>query len=62
VTSAEIVESDIGSAEVDQGVADVIRRIRFPAAEGGGAVVVSYPIVFERSEDDAGGHVWLSLE
>ncbi|MCS6797687.1 MAG: TonB family protein [Myxococcota bacterium] len=50
VQQASIASSDIGSSRVDNCVADAIRRLTFPAPEGGGIVIVqSYPFVFEQT-------------
>lgn len=47
VASAETKSSDVGDAEMEACINDVILGIEFPAPEGGGIVIVSYPFVFE---------------
>jgi Ca-activated chloride channel family protein len=64
VTAVSIAESDIDSPEVDQGVADVFRRMVFPSLPDGGTTIVTYPIVFRPSDDDDddGDRVELEVE
>jgi Ca-activated chloride channel family protein len=46
VDTATAGEDSLGDAEVAACVAGVARRLSFPAVEGGGVVVVHYPLVF----------------
>jgi TonB family protein len=51
VVSATVASSTIGSTEVEQGVVNVLRNIQFPAPEGGGVHIVTYPFVFVATGD-----------
>jgi TonB family protein len=51
VVSATVASSTIGSTEVEQGVLGVLRNIQFPAPEGGGTHIVTYPFVFVPAGD-----------
>lgn len=43
-------ETNLGDPEVENCVAQVVSRIIFPAPEGGGIVIVTYPFVFQPAE------------
>lgn len=47
VQSAAVAESTMGSGRVDGCIADAVRRWTFPAPDGGGIVVVTYPFTFQ---------------
>lgn len=49
VQAAAAENSDLGNAKVEQCVAQAVRRWPFPAPEGGGLVIVSYPFVFSQT-------------
>jgi TonB family protein len=49
VRSALVASSDVGSAKVDNCIADAVRRINFPAPEGGGLVIVTYPFLLSQT-------------
>jgi TonB family protein len=49
VTSAVVANSDVGSPEVDSCIANTVRRINFPAPEGGGLVIVTYPFLLSQT-------------
>jgi hypothetical protein len=50
VQLATKASSDLGDAEVEQCIAGVVRRLQFPAPEGGGMVFVTYPFMLQRAE------------
>jgi hypothetical protein len=45
VMTAVIAESDLGNRKLESCIADSVRRMDFPAPEGGGVVIVTYPFV-----------------
>ncbi|MBR4532024.1 TonB family protein [bacterium] len=47
VSSAKVQRTTMGNAEVENCVAGVIKKIKFPAPRGGGIVIVNYPFVFK---------------
>jgi TonB family protein len=47
VQASNVENSTLGSARADQCIAQAVRRWTFPAPDGGGIVVVSYPFVLE---------------
>jgi pSer/pThr/pTyr-binding forkhead associated (FHA) protein len=49
VQTAAVDNSDMGNAKVEQCIAQSVRRWTFPAPEGGGIVVVSYPFVLAQT-------------
>jgi TonB family protein len=49
VQAAARDHGDIGSAEVERCVVEAVKRWTFPAPEGGGIVVVTYPFVFAQA-------------
>ncbi len=49
VQTAAVDNSDMGNAKVEQCIAQAVRRWTFPAPEGGGIVVVSYPFVLQQT-------------
>jgi TonB family protein len=49
VQTAAVDNSDMGNAKVEQCIAQAVRRWTFPAPEGGGIVVVSYPFVLSQT-------------
>lgn len=51
VVSATVRSSTMGSTEVEQGVLTVLRGIQFPAVEGGGMNIVTYPFMFVPAPD-----------
>ena len=51
VSSSKVQRTTMGNATVESRVADQIKKIRFPAPQGGGIVIVNYPFVFKNSED-----------
>jgi len=50
VTDAAVASSDMGCPELEREVVAVVRTWTFPAAAGGGVVVVNYPFIFKRAE------------
>ena len=50
VLSAEVTSSSMDNEELHQAILGIFRRMTFPDVEGGGTVVVSYPLVFVQSE------------
>lgn len=57
VASARVVSSTVDDSVLEDAVVAFFRRLRFPSPEGGGTVIVTYPIVFVRSDDAAGPSV-----
>lgn len=51
VSSAKVQRSTLGDAEVENCVAGVIKKIRFPKPKGGGIVIVNYPFVFKTNKN-----------
>jgi TonB family protein len=49
VQTAAVATSDLGNAKVEQCIAGAVRRWTFPAPEGGGIVVVTYPFVLSQT-------------
>jgi TonB family protein len=49
VQTAQVTESDLGSPAVGQCIAQAVQRWGFPAPEGGGLVVVTYPFVLSQA-------------
>ena len=47
VQAANVENSSLGSARAEQCIAQAVRRWTFPAPDGGGIVIVSYPFVLE---------------
>jgi TonB family protein len=47
VQAANVENSSLGAARAEQCIAQAVRRWTFPAPDGGGIVVVSYPFVLE---------------
>jgi TonB family protein len=46
VSEAQVIQTSMHSANVEECVLRVVRRIRFPQPKGGGQVVVTYPFMF----------------
>ncbi len=46
VTEAQVIQSSMHNANVENCLLRVIRRIRFPVPRGGGQVIVTYPFMF----------------
>ena len=46
VQTAMVAASTVGSSRVDKCVAKAVRRWTFPAPDGGGIVIVTYPFMF----------------
>ncbi len=51
VVSAEVVDSDLGNPVVEDCVRGRLMRLHFPPPDGGGIVVVTYPLVFSPTEE-----------
>lgn len=51
VSSVKVHRTTLGSAEVENCVAEQIKKIKFPAPEGGGIVFVNYPFTFKNKEE-----------
>ena len=51
VVDASIASSTIGNEQMQRELLEVFRRMVFPAVEGGGTVIVSYPLVYRPSRD-----------
>ena len=51
VSSVEVVESGLEDQVVESCVSKQLMRLKFPAPDGGGIVVVTYPFVFSPVED-----------
>lgn len=49
VQGAAVESSSLQSARVESCITDAVRRFSFPAPDGGGVVIVSYPFLLERS-------------
>jgi TonB family protein len=49
VVNAVVANSDVGSDKVDSCIAATVRRINFPAPEGGGLVIVTYPFLLSQT-------------
>ena len=49
VTQVSVSGSTLNDPQIERGVAQVVRRWRFPAPRGGGIVRVTYPFVFQHS-------------
>lgn len=49
VQTAATENSDLGNTQVEQCIAQTVRRWTFPAPEGGGVVIVSYPFVLSQT-------------
>jgi TonB family protein len=49
VQTAAVATSDLGNAKVEQCIAQAVRRWTFPAPDGGGIVVVTYPFVLSQT-------------
>ena len=47
VQAANVENSSLGAARAEQCIAQAVRRWTFPAPDGGGIVIVSYPFVLE---------------
>ncbi len=52
VESAEIAQSDVGSAKLEECIVGRIRRWKFPEPQGGGSCVINYPWVFKTAGGD----------
>lgn len=51
VQTAATETSDLGNAQVEQCITQAVRRWSFPAPEGGGVVIVSYPFVLSQTDN-----------
>ena len=51
VSSVKVHRTTLGSAEVENCVAEQIKKIKFPAPKGGGIVIVNYPFTFKNKEE-----------
>jgi TonB family protein len=49
VQAANVESSSLGAARAEQCIAQAVRRWTFPAPDGGGIVIVSYPFVLENA-------------
>ena len=49
VQAANVESSSLGAARAEQCIAKAVRRWTFPAPDGGGIVIVSYPFVLENA-------------
>jgi hypothetical protein len=49
VMSSDVAQSDVGSDRVETCIADTVRRVGFPAPEGGGLVIVTYPFLLSQT-------------
>jgi hypothetical protein len=49
VMKAAVDQSDVGSQKVESCIADAVRRMNFPAPEGGGIVIVTYPFLLSQT-------------
>ncbi|MDB4990429.1 MAG: Phosphopeptide-binding protein, partial [Myxococcaceae bacterium] len=49
VQAANVESSTLGAARAEQCIAQAVRRWTFPAPDGGGIVIVSYPFVLENA-------------
>ncbi|HKU41418.1 MAG TPA: AgmX/PglI C-terminal domain-containing protein, partial [Polyangiales bacterium] len=49
VQTSVIQSSDLGSPAAESCIAQAVRRWSFPAPEGGGVVVVSYPFLLSQT-------------
>ena len=46
VSEAQVIQTTMHNANVEECVLRVVRRIRFPQPKGGGQVIVTYPFMF----------------
>jgi TonB family protein len=53
VRAAQVAASSLGDHAVEECVLETVRGIHFPASEARGATLVTYPIVFQRSNSMA---------
>jgi TonB family protein len=51
VPAANVESSTLGAARAEQCIAQAVRRWAFPAPDGGGVVIVSYPFVLQTADD-----------
>lgn len=49
VQTAAVEKSELGNAKVEQCITQAVRRWSFPAPEGGGIVIVSYPFMLSQT-------------
>ena len=50
VSKAEVKETTLQAPKAEECIANALRRLTFPAPQGGGIVIVSYPFVFDPGE------------
>lgn len=51
VISSKVLRTTLGNAEVENCVAEQIKKIKFPAPKGGGIVIVTYPFTFKTEKE-----------
>ena len=51
VQAASVQNSSLGAARAEQCIAQAVRRWTFPAPDGGGVVIVSYPFVLQAADE-----------
>jgi TonB family protein len=51
VSSSKVLRTTLGNAEVENCVAEQIKKIKFPAPRGGGIVFVNHPFTFKNKEE-----------
>jgi len=50
VSVSNVASSTLGNPAAEQCVARAVQRISFPAPEGGGTVIVTYPFMFQNAD------------
>ena len=55
VQSSAIQQSTLGSSPVESCISSAVRRWAFPAPDGGGIVMVTYPFMLDATRDGGGG-------
>jgi TonB family protein len=50
VSSSKVLRTTLGNAEVENCVAEQIKKIKFPAPRGGAIVFVNHPFVFNKKK------------
>jgi hypothetical protein len=52
VQTAMVADSSLGNSKAEQCISSAVARWTFPAPDGGGIVVVTYPFVLSQSGGD----------
>ena len=51
VVSSKVQKTTLGNAEIENCIAEHIKKIKFPKTKGGGIVIVNYPFVLKIIND-----------